>query len=172
MLDYELGLEGHLEITSFDKRTNEETVLYSEKNVIVNTGYKTLVKCLSALPPHDYSFGGLYFGDDVGGGSLEVPEEPDENITPAMQNVLFRVPDGDISFRYPTHNQLQFVASIDGDVISREAPDKRYVFSSASLRNKAGELFAYKRFPSVTTSPFIGLNMRWTITILPQCPSV
>lgn len=167
-----LGIFGHLEIVEVCNITKLETVVYSEGNKIAKTGFQSILEAVTNRNQYPFGFGGIFLGDDIGNGTVEVPEPPTEDIVASDQSVTYPVLSEDTFIDYPAFNKLRFTAIIDGSELQRVSTDARLMFTSASIRNSRGEIVAYKRFPGRSVSPLITLNIRWTLTIEEQCDDI
>lgn len=167
-----LGIFGHLEIVEVCNITKLETVVYSEGNKIVKTGFQSILEVVTNRNQYPFGFGGIFLGDDIGNGTVEVPEPPTEDIYASDQNVTYSVLSKDTFIDYPAFNKLRFTAIVDSSELQRMSTDARLMFTSASIRNSRGEIVAYKRFPGRSVSPLITLNIRWTLTIEEQCGDI
>lgn len=168
----ELGIFGHLEIEEVCNITGVSSIVYSDKNKIVNTGFQSFLEVVTARNQYPFGFGGIFLGDDFGAGTIEEPSPPTDDMTSGDQNVTYTVLDKDIFIDYPAENKLRFTAIVDGSEIQKGGGDSRLLITSASIRNGRGDIVAYKRFAGRSVSPLITLNIRWTITIEEQCEDI
>lgn len=172
MNDDTIGVFGHIEIETVCKKTGERTLIFEDKNRVVNTGFQSFLGSLVDRDQYQYGFDAIYFGDDVGSGTIFDPEPATPEVTTSDQNTIYRVPNEDTFTQFPANNKLRFVAMIDGDDLFKTTGVPRNLFTSVSIRNNRGDIVAYKRFAGISSSPLLSISIRWTITILDQCKDI
>lgn len=159
---------GYLQVTHRDTTTGEIISVYDDQQQITTQGNQKLVERLSR---DNSSEDGTYFwdihlGDDVGqfGTTLE-PKPATAGYTSVNQNVVYVIDNSDIVITTPTDKSVQFYFNKSGaDIIAEEMPASGNIkYSSATLRFFNGTTFSVERFPTVTISGNINIEITWTI---------
>lgn len=159
-------VKGILTLTTIDAETKEVLHCFSEKNVVTTNGLGKLIENLTnaASSPLDK----FVFGNDVGTGTLIIPEDASEGYTSSTQNELFPVSSANITFTTPAGNVLVAETTIVGSNLMNTAfpAEVSINVTSGTFRFSDNTTFSYKRFPAIVISRMVDVNVTWEIEFL------
>lgn len=164
------GVTGHLKMVTRDKTSNQVIDEYSEDNVITLFGFSSLLKRFNKATD-DPEISGSYLntimlGDDVGSGTLLVPEPANENLLSLDQNVVYEVDTADLTLTYNSSKQFEYTTILDGSfILDTYFPSEIEMrYTSATMRMANLGTFSYKRFPVRSLSRLVDIEITWTFT--------
>lgn len=157
------GIMGVVTITQRDALTGEILLEYSDRNVVTLSGMEKMIQSFTSSD--NFFISGLYLGDDVGSGSKLFPESPSEGITSASQDVLYSVTGNNLEIQYIGQNRFMIDVVLDGQDFMGLFPSEVSIdITSATMRFNDDTAFAYKRFPAITMSRFVNVEIVWEVT--------
>lgn len=159
---------GYLTITHTDKNTGDVVSVHDDFQIITAEGTTALMKRFSSDTANESGayFWNIMLGDDVGSsGTPASPQNATQLYSSADQNVVYEIPNGDITFSEPSPHHLRMNTVMDGAaIIASEQPASGSIkYSSATMRFFDGTVFAAKRFPTVIISNSVSIEITWTI---------
>jgi len=156
------NLKGTFSMDLIDKSTGMIVESYSDMNLVLPYSFTSLLKCVGGARQNDYMIRSIKFGDDIGTGTTDDPESPDDTYTIANQNVIF-TKDG-VEVHYPSDNSVLFTIIIDGNTFMDNFPTLTTKgITSATLCTGLGEAFSFKRFPEKMISRIFDISIRWQL---------
>jgi hypothetical protein len=162
-----LSIKGHLEITTTDISTGEVIDTFSEDNIYLNQGKEQLLKAFTTPDSNLFNVKTVVIGDDVGTGTVLLPEAPSATYTELNQAEVYSVPVENFFATYPTSNSVRFSSTISGDVVMQSYTGQpNVIYTSATLVTTDNKAISYRRFPARTISSLISVSIAWTITIV------
>lgn len=165
--DKVMPMRGRLEFRFRNKETGEILDEFGD-NLVVNVGMSQIIRAFTTASPAggslQYVLQTFKIGDDIGTGTLLVPEPAKPSDTNLSQNVVYTAPYGDINITYPNYYSVELRISLDGNTVMAAYPaevDLR--FSSAGLYSGDDQIFAYRRFQTRTITREIVIDVKWTL---------
>lgn len=163
-------IRGHLKMVEINRETGERSVVFDDDNVITLQGFQAIMDRI-LTETSEPAISGAYIwnivlGDDVGSGDQFSPEPADDTLTDSDQNVVYSIPNEDITFNNPTPKLLELGTILDGQAImdSNFPTDVDMRYTSATIRFFDGKTLSYKRFPVRSLSRAIDIQITWQIT--------
>lgn len=166
MIDDKAGLIGHFMMT-IKNDLGEILDVVQENNIVVNLGKEYLLKAMNTPNTTDYIFKTIKIGNDVGTGTLLVPEQPTVDYTKDNQDVVYEINPANIVISYPEPKKVNYFTTINGATVMQNYPlVPNIVYTSATIVNGIDGVIAYKRFPARTISALISVDISWTLEII------
>lgn len=161
------GVVGVYEEVVRDIKTGEVIETFKEDNIVVDDGLDFIVTRLSTENTDSLILSSIKLGDDTGTGSVINPEMPTATYNSSNQNVIYEVPNAEISIDNPEPGALRFFATVNGATVMESFPnDPNVVYTSATLRTVSDSVFSYKRFAGRTISALVSVDISWTIKLV------
>lgn len=161
-----LNVRGVITITKVDAATKEVLYSFSENNIVTRGGLGKLITNITepSVSPLDR----FVLGNDVGTGTLATPESAVDTYTAATQSELFEVPSSDIIITRPSNNIMSADATISGgELFNTSFPSEVTLnITSGTFRFADNTVFSYKRFPAISISRMVDINVKWEIQFL------
>lgn len=162
-----IEVRGHLSMVFRNTKTGEIVDIFDEPQIVLTQGKGEIIKAMTVRDTNSHSINTIVIGDDVGTGTIMVPQAPTTNLTEANQNELYTIPTEEFFIEYPTETSVRFSATINGAAVMALYPSQpNIVYTSATLRNLNGKAICYKRFSGRTISSLISVDVTWTLTFL------
>ena len=169
-IESKFGVNGHLTMITKNRETGEIIDEFSEDNVITVFGFSELLSRFNK-PTADTSISGSYLytiklGDDVGTGTLLVPEDANESLLSVDQSVVYTVPNTDMVLTYLSSKEFKYSTVLNGQTIldTYYPTDIEMRYTSATMRLFNDGSFSYKRFPVRSLSRLVDIDITWTFT--------
>lgn len=161
-----IGVRGDLKLTERLISTGEIVGEYEEQNVVLEQGKQSILRAFAAIANASHTVSTIKIGDDVGSGTVLVPEAATSSLSELNQRVVYATPAEEFFVSYPTSNSVRFLATINGpNVMSQYPTQPNVIYTSAAIYTFGGKAVTYKRFPARTISSLISVDISWTITL-------
>lgn len=162
------GMKGKLELTSRDKITGEVLDHEVDDNVFLQVGMAAMLRAITVPAPAggqlEHILQTFSIGNDIGSGTLLVPEPAVSTYTAANQNIVYSAEHADLTINYPNYYTTEVVLVLDGDAVMAQYPGEVDLrFSSAAMYTGGGVPFCYRRFQTRTITREIVIDVKWTL---------
>jgi len=155
--------KGIIVLKVFNAETNELIQTYADTNVIVLDARTSVVHSISS-PISDYTISKLKLGDDVGTGTVDNPQAASNTYDENTMSIVFDAP-YTLAVGYPDSISVNFGTTIIGqDVLDLYPAETSKIFTSAALHTGNGKVFSYKRFPRISISALVNIQISWTLS--------
>lgn len=155
------GAKGFLTLEIVNRLTGEVVDRHSDSNVLVIDSKQAMARSIAGNQLGVIT--DLKIGDDIGSGTLDNPEAPNDGYDETTMDVVYEFP-GDLVVGYPNSSSVNFSATISGEDVMDNYPNEvSIVFTSAALHTNSGDVFSYKRFEQKSISELLDISIVWEI---------
>lgn len=155
--------KGKFRLDLLDKDTGSILFSYEDPNILVLDSKTAIVTAIAGI---DSGFiTELKVGTDVGSGTQDSPEDPDDTYNETTMENPYSVSQSLISGFTDATTVAFSATAVGADVVAAigGGSETSVVINSAALHTKNGKVFSYKRYPRISVSDAVNISFLWSI---------